>query len=165
MSRGYTRGFSLLELFVALVIIMVLSGVAALSLYSSRNRTNDNAIKANLATVQTEAEVYAFLQTNKNLSYGNGNNSGRCNLNNSVYMVYGDTTIRSALIAISAIITPGSTDVLSVSGKLMCSSHASPPDYTIGAILSDGKFWCIDSTGFSGVLDTMPTGGVTSCNS
>jgi prepilin-type N-terminal cleavage/methylation domain-containing protein len=162
----YTRGFSIIELLIALLIIVTLSSIAAVSFVATRNRSNDDAIKANLATIQTEAEVYAYYQSNQNLAYGAGISTGNCNSQNVAqsYMFYYDTTIRSALIAISSVLSPGSTGILSVTGKLMCSSHASPPDYTVAALLSSGKAWCVDSTGFSGELDSMPVPGVTFCN-
>ncbi|MSU74648.1 type II secretion system protein, partial [Candidatus Kaiserbacteria bacterium] len=67
MKFNLKRGFTLIELLVVIAIIGVLSAVVLASLNSARSKGNDAGVKANLATVGTQAALY--LSDNAN-SYG-----------------------------------------------------------------------------------------------
>lgn len=172
------RGFTLIEMLIVLMIIVLLATVVLASLQISRKRSNDQAIKANLSTIQTEAEVYAqnYLTANPTgtLAYGKGQNLGRCAPSGGGYMVTDqDPIIRNAIVAIgSTAIGQNVTDAQlnGSSSKMMCFSNqyinGTGPDYTIVVLLSDGSVWCIDSTGqstgFAGPINAnFTSGGVT----
>ena len=52
------KGFTLIELLVVIAIIGILSSVVLASLNTARDKGNDAAVKTNLTTVRTQAELY-----------------------------------------------------------------------------------------------------------
>ena len=75
-----SRGFTLIELLVVIAIIGVLSAVVLASLNTARSKGNDAAIESNLATIQTQAELY-YNDTSSsggNNTYGTAASRRRC---------------------------------------------------------------------------------------
>lgn len=58
LLRNHREGFTLIELLVVVAIIGVLASVVLASLNSARAKGIDAAIKANLKTIQSQAEIY-----------------------------------------------------------------------------------------------------------
>ncbi len=56
--RNYKKGFTLIELLVVIAIIGILSSVVLASLNSARAKGANAAIKANLANIRAQAELY-----------------------------------------------------------------------------------------------------------
>lgn len=52
------RGFSLIELLVVITIIGILSTVVVVSINDARNKSIDSAVKENMNTMRTQAELY-----------------------------------------------------------------------------------------------------------
>ena len=74
MTKKFNRGFTLIELLVVIAIIGILSSVVLASLNTARGKGTDAAIKAQLASMRAQAEIY--YDTNGN--YGaTGNCSDR----------------------------------------------------------------------------------------
>ena len=94
MKSKFSRGFTLIELLVVIAIIGVLSAVVLASLNTARSKGNDAGVKANLATVSTQAALY--LSDNNN-SYGTVSN-GVCPASGTVN-VFTNATIMSAINA------------------------------------------------------------------
>lgn len=116
-----SRGFTLIELLVVIAIIGLLSSVILASLSTARKKASDVAIRANLRTIQTQAQIYFS------------------DHNNYVNM-FVDNTIKAAFADAHAQSPNGNTDY-SVSG--------SGKKYSVVASLATDltKYWCIDSSG------------------
>ncbi|MFA5745112.1 MAG: type II secretion system protein [Candidatus Paceibacterota bacterium] len=131
------RGFTLIELLVVIAIIGVLSAVVLASLNTARSKGNDAAIKANLATIQVQAEMYYDTHTNSYLG------------------VCGDPVVAAAINSARA----------ANGGVSSCQSPAPGVAYAVSAGLSSNtsRYWCIDSTGNNTNSTTALATGVTVC--
>ena len=132
------RGFTLIELLVVIAIIGVLSAVVLASLNTARSKGSDAAIKSNLATIQTQAELY-YGDASPN-GYGTqaftATTAAACAAG-----MFGNATIAKALLA--AYNTSGGT-----SGNIAC--VAAGTSYAIAVKLvspSPAEWWCVDSAG------------------
>ena len=83
------RGFTLIELLVVIAIIGILSSVVLASLNSARNKGNDVGVRANMATIATQAGLY---YENNGNSYGTAADSCAAGL-------FTDPTITQAIAA------------------------------------------------------------------
>lgn len=157
------RGFSLNELLVVIAIMGILASITLISVDSARRKGKDTAIKAHLASIQIEAEVYYTLHSNVANAYGNAivtGNPSSCigaagNGQNVNTLFGGDTLIKNTLQTIKGIVGTGA-------GSMQCSSHVyvaadgTGPDYTIFVRLTNGTYWCVDSRRFAGVATLPP---------
>lgn len=142
------KGFSLVELLIVITIIGILSSIILQSLSNSRARAYDSKIKQQLSSFRTAAEIYFSSQN----GYGPNVPGPDCGsgMFNDVIASNGSPGI---------FIAPGN---LPSFVQLACSSSASA--YAVKASLYSGdQYWCVDSKGFSGMINGVITGPTTIC--
>ncbi len=128
-----TKGFTLIELLVVIAIIGILASVVLMALGDARKKGQDANIQENISNIKGHAEIYWDLGTK---SYGN---------------LCADPTIQMAIAS-----------VLEVGGNMLCESSLTAFRVSSVLVSNTSRYYCIDSTGFSGILSAAPSG--TSCN-
>ncbi len=145
MSNNRFRGFTLIELLVVIAIIGILSAVVLASLNTARQKGADAAVKSNLATVQTQAQLYYDDNSNKFASTdATGCTAG----------MFGDPTIAAAITSANSSSIDSSNTTCAVSDGGQNFAVAIQMNNT-----SSGgtQYWCVDATGAETVLTTAPT--------
>ncbi len=149
MKNKNVRGFTLIELLVVIAIIGILAAVILPSLGSSREKGKETAVKAQLANIRSQAELY------------NQTNGGEYNTSATVVdagasctatvtgSMYDSTATNNAATLIAGIITAG--------GVPTCYSSSS--DWAVASTLptTAGGAWCVDSKGTSRGADASGT--------
>lgn len=127
--KNFKKGFTLIELLVVIAIIGILSSIVLASLSSARTKGEDAAIKANLANMRAQAELY----------YSNNNNYG-ATVSTCAGGIFATTTTGGLLALVDA------TEVRST--DVDCNSDGS--NWAVSALLkSSASYACVDSTGKS----------------
>jgi prepilin-type N-terminal cleavage/methylation domain-containing protein len=137
MFRNYKKGFTLIELLVVIAIIGILSSVVLASLNTARERGADAAIRSTINSTRAEAELWYDGQT------------------------------PNAYTGLCAELTAAATAVNNAggAGSWVCNPPlaATVADaYAISGQLSDGSYYCVDSTG-AAVETATALGVATQC--
>lgn len=138
MIKSSSRGFTLIELLVVIAIIGILSAVVLASLNTARTRGSDAAIRSNLSSVRSQAEIY---HTANNRYNSNGTSAAagvNCGTTFTANTMLADSTISQALAGVYS--NNGSS-------AMYCNIDASGSGYAIATPLRSGGFYCVDSTG------------------
>lgn len=163
MHRGSTRGFTLIELLVVIAIIGVLSSVVLSSLNTSRNKSGDSAVQANLQTVRAQAELYYSVQGSYGTTPGSYY-SGDCSTSGTMFrLTGGNATGEKATI--SAVITNAIQAAYDEGGgDRVCRTDAARELYMVAVRLkSSSAYWCVDNTGAAKSISALPASGIVAC--
>jgi prepilin-type N-terminal cleavage/methylation domain-containing protein len=117
------KGFTLIELLVVIAIIGILASIVLVSLSGARDKAKDVRIKASLAQVRSQAEIF-----------------------------YDDHSYTYTAFCADPSIDLLETDIATMGGTLVCSEiPVTFVGYCASSDLSDGTtIVCMDSTGFIG---------------
>ena len=129
-----TRGFTLIELLVVIAIIGILSSVVLASLNTARSKGTLASFRANLHSIQTQAEIYRA----DTGGYGSGA-AGTGTVATSTACsagMYADRTIQSAVAAIRA-----------AGGTAVCG--ATTFYFSVSASSTSAGGWCVNSAGIA----------------
>ncbi len=133
------KGFTLIELLVVIAIIGILSSIVLVALGNSRVSSSDVNIKANLATVRRQAEIYAINSGDYGGTLGTTTLMGATSpcLTQANGSMLADSTIKAALI--SAQTASG--------GGIICKISASYWAIAIALKSGAATMWCASSNG------------------
>ncbi len=159
------QGFTLIELLVVIAIIGTLSSIVLTSVNTARSKGNDAAIKSDLDNMRAQAAIYYDSHNN---TYSRGS-TNICDpsifsfLNSRSWIplqVRGliaaapppDFAPNNFLIGVAQYAGVGSVSVGHAGGPGIVTCNASATAWVAEAPLpGNGGFYCVDSTGFSGV--------------
>ncbi len=128
------KGFTLIELLVVIAVIGIFSAVAVVATTTPRNKSADAAVKANLKTIMSEAQLYL----GNTGSYGSNLTSGVDCPTSSTNNMFGlSPAIKSAILAANS----------ASGGTAKCSISLSGSRFVVWSPLKTGGYWCVDHTG------------------
>ncbi len=141
------KGFTLIELLVVVAIIALLTSVILVSLSTARNKGGDGAVKANLATIRGQAELYFANNSNSFLpTGGTAHPQSACPVYGAAAanMLTRDRTIADAIAEAKN------------RGSGVTSCYNSATQWAVAVGLKTTGSWCIDSSGNSKYYSGMP---------
>jgi prepilin-type N-terminal cleavage/methylation domain-containing protein len=151
---GACRGFTLIELLVVIAIIGVLATIALAALNSARSKSADASVKANMANIAAQAELYYADPAGGNGSYTPVGATQNCTVG-----MFQNANIQAMLTAAENSSNKAQLRVCSADGT--ASAGGQKWAVMVGGLKGDGsayRNWCVDSSGAKGfVANTVTT--------
>lgn len=145
MKKNFKGGFTLIELLVVIAIIGILASVVLASLNSARGKGADAAVKANMANIRAQAELYydgtgKYNVTAGTALAGTGAAGAVCGV---VTGVYSDTNITRALAQVAGQMAATST--------MTCTTDTNGTKWAVSitALKGAATSWCVDNSGWA----------------
>ena len=140
---GDKKGFTIIELIVVIAIIAVLAAIVLVNVTQYINKGKNSAIQGNMTSLLTNAAVYFDANPGKYGSDFIGDTSIGCGLNSPIKLA-----------------------VLAVQGNIACAGSATTQDWcgtskTLAVGATAASTFCVDSTGYKGVLGSGKCTGTT----
>ena len=174
--KNKSRGFILIELLVVIAIIGLLASIILVALNISRGKGNDAAAEAEMEQIKNQTEIY-YNTTGIN-SYGLITKvpvttlscvnapTGYPGIQTMFHTTLSSGGLWDILAAVGAD-EPNSSGASGIATNVMCaaelpsSSTASSTSWAVSTTLSSqsGKYFCVDSSGYSGVGAKQAGGG------
>ena len=161
MMLGKVWGFTLIELLVVVAIISILASIVLVSLGASRNKGGDAAVKTNLNTIKSQAELFYSNNSDSFLpSVGTVFNINTC----PSYDPLGSNMFSKDKVMASVI----TEAVVRGSGQSSCYNSSIYWAVAISLKTDANTSWCIDSGGNSKQIASVPENAINattlSCN-
>lgn len=141
LSTKEKAGFTLIELLVVIAIIGLLAAVISVTLGSARGRGKDSAIRSNLLSTRSHAELYFY---NNNNSYIRDASNNICRTG-----VAADGVTRTAYTNIQAAAKAAGLSTFSVNavGSLTTATcNVTASGWAVEIPLNGGGMFCVDSS-------------------
>lgn len=158
MKMNLKKGFTLIELLVVVAIIGILASVVLASLNSARTKGADASVKANLANIRPQAELYydgtgagKYSAVAGTALSDTGAAGAVCGVTTGMFS---DTNITQALAQVAAQMASTST--------MTCTTDANGQLWgvRISALKGATTSWCVDNSGWSKAGTMAASSGV-----